>query len=1245
MTPAPIGSLKSLCLQTPLVVDGEPACSILVPDDALYVRLGQQVAEAIKNALGAETRVCTDASDVDPARESVIALGQMLNNRIIERLYWNHYVYIDSACPGRDGFVVQSVHNPYPWTSGHNIIVLGGSTLDGVRRAVERFAQMLPVARQTGGLGYLMEVELPPPGERASGYLVGNNKMYTSVLLPAHDLTEAETQALETLAPKASLVAFTEFARKYSVTGEAPYLRAAKRELSAVALAYARDPKRPPPWAEETNAFTIFTAWDAIEEAPEFTDEQRMLYTNVMLHFLHSLVGQVHGYATVEDCSILHNHQTFPLLGLYGGGRYFNRYYDYPGTDVFLQKASTAFANQAKSWKPLCDADFYLTLTIGHTIAYGLAEDNLDFFESGNIRRYADYLIGICDNRGWRPGFGDSNISRDIDIPDLNLPWAFWHTRDPKYLGYLNFIHDGQWLNPFHQDVAPAVPSDLVGVHVYPMSARVYDHNEPLGPGGIYPEDTAAPEPVPYERTFDKLSFRAGFDTQAQYLLLDGYGRGAHRHYDTNAIIKLVDKGIDWLVDGDYLVRATTEHTMVSVLRDGRAPSPVPPYAELVHVTDLPSWGMTETVVRGYNGVDWYRDILWRKGDWIVMLDRMTASEAGDYKFDCVFKCIDLGNEELVDPHRFRVSRTSGFGATSGQHSFFICNGDGAAQSVVSRRGSSGPVKRLFQRHSAELAPGESVNFENLLYIDSAPRAKGYSLRSLGGGAVLADVHRPTLVGAGDFASGSLEVRAGLFCISAERVALGHGTSISAGRTLLRASTPISLELDLRTSRGTVVAERVTELLVAGFEQPLRIEPGRHEITDARIAALAPELSAALETLPAAPPGQDAGPAAPGPAAARSLRKLWAVGGEKQAPPVRDIAVADPGGDAGRLLLVCRGSKLEAYSADGARVWSFAAHGDLHCVAVADFDGDGRQEIVCGGEDRKLRLLNTDGVQQAERLTEQVLDVGNGRITPLFANCLAVSDLKGDGQIRLLVGFGGGAESQVVAYDGDLQMLWSAGPVYHSAGRLGAADLDGDGLNEVLVSDHYASVHIISADGKYVVRTLSDMTKTCFDVGDINGDGKLELLNGCDGGVLKALAYPARELFRFSNYGYGVRDVRAVDIDGDGQVEVVVASDSGYIYVLDGSGRVTRQFDLGSDVLAMAIRGISGVGRGERGLQVLAGQRDGSVRLLDAMGTQIGEHGMGAAIMRLGCFDLLGDGREQIVAVDAANNLVVLGCE
>lgn len=72
---------------------------------------------------------------------------------------------------------------------------------------------------------------------------------------------------------------------------------------------------------------------------------------------------------------------------------------------------------------------------------------------------------------------------------------------------------------------------------------------------------------------------------------------------------------------------------------------------------------------------------------------------------------------------------------------------------------------------------------------------------------------------------------------------------------------------------------------------------------------------------------------------------------------------------------------------------------------------------------------------------------------------------------------------------------------------------------------------------------------------------------------------------------------------------------------------------------------MSGVGRGERGLQVVAGQRDGSVRLLDAMGTQIGEHGMGAAIMRLGCFDLLGDGREQIVAVDADGNLVVLADE
>ncbi|MBI3923597.1 MAG: hypothetical protein HY318_19415, partial [Armatimonadetes bacterium] len=376
--------LKPMYLTTPLVADGNALCAILTPDEPGYRELGERVAAILTKRTGAKPVVRTSIADVDPEKTTVIALGQMINNKLIERLYWNHYLYLDSLCPGKDGYLFQTVHNPYPWTGGHNVLVLGGSTLEGVARAVGDFESTVSEGRNLS-LPYTLKVKLPPAGQREAGYVV-EGKEYTNVTLPDHDLTEAEAKSLLTAEATPGLLAFQELALKYLVTGEEPYLQAGKRVLEAMAKLYDQDPDRHPSWPEETNSRFIFAAWDAVEEAPVFTDEERLRYTNMLLRFLYSLIGQTADYGNLEENdTIIWNHTTFPLMGLYWGGRYFRRYYDCVYMDTFLKKTAGAFRGQEKSWKPQCDADSYLTLTIGHTIEYALAEGKLYFLESGNL--------------------------------------------------------------------------------------------------------------------------------------------------------------------------------------------------------------------------------------------------------------------------------------------------------------------------------------------------------------------------------------------------------------------------------------------------------------------------------------------------------------------------------------------------------------------------------------------------------------------------------------------------------------------------------------------------------------------------------------------------------------------------------------------------------------------------------------------------------------------------------------------
>jgi WD40 repeat protein len=76
--------------------------------------------------------------------------------------------------------------------------------------------------------------------------------------------------------------------------------------------------------------------------------------------------------------------------------------------------------------------------------------------------------------------------------------------------------------------------------------------------------------------------------------------------------------------------------------------------------------------------------------------------------------------------------------------------------------------------------------------------------------------------------------------------------------------------------------------------------------------------------------------------------------------------------------------------------------------------------------------------------------------------------------------------------------------------------------------------------------------------GDINGDGRGELVIGCDDGKVYAYHVDGDPVvgWPFATGGDVFSTPALADINSDGALEVIVASDDGSIYVLDGSGEV-----------------------------------------------------------------------------------------
>lgn len=594
---------------------------VLHPKQDAYARAALAVCTAIEAQGGAKPAATSDPEAALPEHFNVIALGNVNNNELIARLYWNRYAYADSLLPGVGAHTVRTVHDPYPWHGKGDVVVVGVSESAALGQAVEALTGELRTGVTPLGLDHVLVVSSAKP------------------------LAEPEERKLKARR-EPSFHTFLESAEHYLRTGQREYARHAIATLARIAALYAAKPEHDCDWPEEINSGAILATWDAFEECPLLTPEQRTRYTHCFLRFLRALQKHVSAYSSLgTDDLVVYNHTTYPLLGLYFGSRYFKSYYRLPEVDIHLSKAHACFRAQAQSYKPSEDSDAYLILTVGHAIDYCLAEWRTDLLDAGLIRNHADYYIGICDSALLPSGFGDSGRGSHPGKLRHVLPRAFWWTRDPGYLWVLRHALGDTWANPFHRDITPVEPTEHLGVRVFPLDPQVYKrtqlrsyYNEPLSPPN-----------VPLAAAFDKIAFRESWNKKAQYLLLDGFARGNHLHYDGNAIIEFVDRGRRWLWDHDYLTRNTTEHNMLSVIRDARALELVPSCAGLICAADLGGRvGLTSTEMKGYAGIDWRRDIIWRKGDYFVVLDAMTARNAGRYDLDLAWKLEDRGNERIV---------------------------------------------------------------------------------------------------------------------------------------------------------------------------------------------------------------------------------------------------------------------------------------------------------------------------------------------------------------------------------------------------------------------------------------------------------------------------------------------------------------------------------------------------------------------------------------------------------------------
>lgn len=226
-------------------------------------------------------------------------------------------------------------------------------------------------------------------------------------------------------------------------------------------------------------------------------------------------------------------------------------------------------------------------------------------------------------------------------------------------------------------------------------------------------------------------------------------------------------------------------------------------------------------------------------------------------------------------------------------------------------------------------------------------------------------------------------------------------------------------------------------------------------------------------------------------------------------------------------------------------------------VLWADIDGDGHDEAVAGTESDGIAAFEADG---GPLWTYR----GSTGAPALFTPCpLGAADVDEDGKTEVFVVDRRGP----VCLNGNGKPRWAfvTADEYLSAPVI--ADLDGDGSAELLCAARNDNFVCCLTATTGVLMWKSPMIGpvdvypgSSLAVGDLDGDGMQEIVIADGQGYVHCLRHTGERLWLFPTNRRAGAAATLGDVDGDGAVDVLVACEDHSVYCLDSSGMLTWRY-------------------------------------------------------------------------------------
>ena len=589
--------VKDLQLDIPLVLDGKPACSIAAP--ARYAAAAAVIQEAIRKRTGVKLPLIADtaAGAATPLGGNLIVLGNRSTSKVSSELYDRYYSLMDLKYPGKNGYAVRTLHNPYG--NGSGAVLVGGSDDAGVLAGAQAWAAEL--AKAPAG-----------PGRMLVGWTM-LTRLGDGLQVPT-DLRQFLTWEDSKSYGNTGYFGWNSISKRmamYYMTGDPFQAREALRlsfpdaqamkeidEIDGERIENKHDPLAGP---YHYNAMMMILYWDLIEESPVFSDAERLKVTNAFARRLSHPQDLETYKLNSTPAGVSSRHGQWSALSLYTLGRYFNKYYPSPLWDHAEKAGALAFSSLHKhAWlSGENDNLFWYCTGIAPTVTYLVLSGDKKPVENGVLGRILDGLQVLISGR----------------VPD----WALTYGALDLFNKAAYLTHDGRWVTYRERtqvdtdafrlgqsfwpgdDLPAAQPTDLCGKWLVNEMPRPFWLTRGVS--------------WPLTQSFEWMSCRSAPDSSGDFILVDGFNGASRNPYHTFDLLEL-------RLNGRTLLQGYANQVLTSA--DGMVEPQVPMDGQLLHRDVV---GRTATAVLQVPNLpycNWRRTIAQRTGQYALIADDLT---------------------------------------------------------------------------------------------------------------------------------------------------------------------------------------------------------------------------------------------------------------------------------------------------------------------------------------------------------------------------------------------------------------------------------------------------------------------------------------------------------------------------------------------------------------------------------------------------------------------------------------------